>query len=132
MGRRHETWRTESNLWRKLRPSARAMRRDSTPAEAALWEHLRRGGLDGVSFRRQHPLDRFIVDFYAPALKLAVELDGGIHEARTTEDELRDQHLAMLGITVFRLPNVHVLEDLPSALLRLREVMTQRAAELQT
>jgi len=59
---------------------ARHLRRKATPAERHAWSLLRRRGILGLKFRRQHPLCGFIVDFYCPRLRLVLELDGGSHE----------------------------------------------------
>ena len=59
---------------------AKQLRHKMTPAERALWMALRRNGLDGFHFRRQQVIDGFIVDFYCDAAKLAIELDGTVHE----------------------------------------------------
>ena len=111
MAGRNETWRTKADLWRKLQPEVRAMRREPTSVEAVLWEQLRAGRLDGVKFRRQHPLDRFVVDFYAPEYQLAVEVDGDVHDTQQEQDAGREQHLARLGVSTVRFRNEAVLSD---------------------
>lgn len=90
---------------------SRGLRQRSTEAEALLWEHLRDKRLMGIKFRRQHSIGRYIVDFYAPALKLVVEVDGPIHlEAAQREyDMTRSRILATRGCTVLRLTNDEVL-----------------------
>jgi very-short-patch-repair endonuclease len=85
-------WRTPPDLWDKLKPLARQMRHEPTSAEAFLWQHLRRKQL-GVKFRRQHLIDRFIVDFYSHEAALVVEVDGPIHEYTSEEDALRQQFI---------------------------------------
>ena len=77
------------------------MRHNSTDTEAILWRQLA-GKRLGVAFRRQVPVDRYIVDFLAPARKLVVEVDGGIHSVRRTRDARRDRTLARLGYRVLR------------------------------
>lgn len=57
-------WQSPPELWEKLKPLARQMRREPTPAEKLLWQKLRQKQLLGFKFRRQHAIDRFIVDFY--------------------------------------------------------------------
>jgi hypothetical protein len=59
------------------------LRKKMTPAEIALWKHLKNKQLSGLRFRRQHPIDIFIVDFYCHYLKLVIELDRGIHKEPT-------------------------------------------------
>jgi hypothetical protein len=66
---------------------ARRLRRDMTDAERKLWQVLRREQIKGVSFRRQHPVGPFTLDFYAPALKLGIEIDGGQHATSVTVTE---------------------------------------------
>jgi very-short-patch-repair endonuclease len=63
-----------------VQQQARELRQELTPAEKVLWQALRDKQLAGFKFRRQHPIDRFIADFYCAACKLIVELDGGIHD----------------------------------------------------
>lgn len=101
-----------------LRERRRHLRQEATPAEELLWRHLRRRQLLGVKFRRQHPLDPYILDFYCPARSLAIELDGSQHfdlEA-VAYDERRSQNLAARGITVIRFTNDKVFEETESVL----------------
>ena len=74
-----------------LRSRARAMRGEPAPAEEKLWAHVRNRRLGGFKFRRQVPLQTFVVDFFCKESKLVVELDGGTHESgrRKTRCELR-------------------------------------------
>lgn len=63
----------------EIRLRARELRQPQTLAELELWKHLRNRQLEGIKFRRQYPLGRFIVDFYCPQAKLAIEIDGDTH-----------------------------------------------------
>ena len=63
---------------------ARELRQEATPAEQILWDALRAGRLDGHKFRRQHPVGRFILDFYCAKIRLCIELDGEAHEHSAT------------------------------------------------
>jgi guanylate kinase len=93
-------------------------RRAPTESEAQLWEALR-GGKLGVQFRRQVPLgDCFIVDFFAPAARLVVEVDGGYHRSRRSADARRDRKLRHLGYCVLRLPAALVMLEPAVALQR--------------
>jgi very-short-patch-repair endonuclease len=67
-----------------------------------LWYRLRNAQIDGASFRRQHPAGNYILDFYCPALQLAIELDGGQHAAAASRDSARDEWLSQRGVTVLR------------------------------
>ena len=91
-------------------------RRHATPAEAALWQCLRGRKLLGVKFRRQHPIAGFIVDFYAAAHGLALEIDGDVHDAQKDEDNRRSEILAAHGVRVLRMRNDLVLGDRDNAL----------------
>src|SRR5690606_8502911 len=86
---------------------ARALRRNATEAEVALWQHLRGRRLIGLKFRRQAPIERFIVDFYCPEKRLIVEVDGGQHTAES--DQARTGRLEALGYKVIRFWNNDVL-----------------------
>ena len=73
-------WKTSPQLWHRLKPLAREMRLNPTPAEDRLWQRLRRSQIHGTPFRRQHTIERFIVDFYCPQAQLVIELDGPINQ----------------------------------------------------
>lgn len=91
----------------------RELRSSLTPAEAALWQILRGSKLDGRKFRRQHSVGGYILDFYCPAEKLAIELDGQVHlSGRAREhDHARRIYLEGKGINVVRIENRYVFDD---------------------
>jgi very-short-patch-repair endonuclease len=89
---------------------AHRLRRDSTYPERLLWSRLR-GRAAGLRFRRQHPVRGFIVDFYAPAARLVVEVDGRSHEGREAADAERTRKLRSFGLDVIRVTNDDVLAD---------------------
>jgi very-short-patch-repair endonuclease len=96
---------------------ARLLRKKATDAERMLWRHLRNRNFAGYKFRRQHPFDRYILDFYCPAAKLAIELDGGGHYRRgQIRDRTRSAVLASQGIIVLRFWNHQVRQELDSVL----------------
>lgn len=81
-------------------------------AEAAVWEMLRGRRLDDLKFRRQMPVGPYVADFCCPALKLILELDGGVHALRGDSDARRDHWLtAKAGFTVLRFYNEAVLRN---------------------
>jgi very-short-patch-repair endonuclease len=98
---------------RRLTNFARAMRKKPTDAEAKLWSVLRFRQLDGHRFRRQRPVAGYIVDFYCPSRRLAIELDGGQHadEAQAEYDRIRTERLNEAGIRVVRYSDHDVLRD---------------------
>ena len=84
---------------------AKQLRREMTLAERRLWKALRRNAAEGFHFRRQQVIQGYIVDFYCNTVKLAIEVDGGVHGERTNYDELRDAVLARNGVHVVRISN---------------------------
>jgi len=102
---------------------ARGLRQAQTPAEAKLWRALRSGRLDGLKFRRQHPIEPYFVDFACEALRLVIEVDGGVHDddERVLKDELRQRNLEALGWLVLRFPNVEVMARLNDVLDVIRD-----------
>jgi very-short-patch-repair endonuclease len=116
---------TSPALWEKLKPLAKQMRHAPTPAEDVLWQKLRRHALGGIKFRRQHAIDRFIVDFYCATANLVVEVDGSIHEYTVEEDAVRQQFLEDVhGLTVLRFSNGDVLGNINSVLEVIGEYLT--------
>jgi very-short-patch-repair endonuclease len=83
------------------------MRREPTPAERRLWTWLRDRRFSGYKFHRQYPIAGFILDFYCPELKLAIELDGKHHGTAdmSAYDSARTIKLRALGLEILRLPN---------------------------
>ncbi len=103
----------------ELEQAARCLRERLTPAEAKLWDALQCRQLGGLKFRCQHPVGQFILDFYCPAQKLVVEVDGVIHEQQQDYDLARTVQLEAFGYRVLRFTNEEVLSDLPSVLERI-------------
>ena len=98
---------TDENLLK----NARELRRVDTRAEQQAWVLLRDRRMFGLKFRRQFPIESYIVDFYCDELKLVVELDGGVHDDpdQARNDEIRNIHLKELGYRVLRVPNGMVM-----------------------
>jgi very-short-patch-repair endonuclease len=90
----------------------KSLRKKATPAEAFLWNYLKRSQLEGRKFRRQHSIDNYIVDFFCFEECLAVELDSEIHNRQIKEDKIRDAYLLSKGIKVVRFENRFVFEHL--------------------
>jgi very-short-patch-repair endonuclease len=105
----------------KAYKNARRLRRDLSLPEKLLWVRLRRAE---VRFRRQHPIGPYVLDFYCPAAKLAIEVDGAAHDFgdRPQCDEARTEWLNEQGFMVLRIPAKDVLADpdaVADALLKL-------------
>ena len=113
------TRKSGARLWANLRPRARAMRHEPTPAEDMLWKRLRNRGAGGLKFRRQHAIGQFIVDFYCADANLVVELDGGAHKTRAVEDRLREHDLSMRTLKILRFRNDEVTADVERVLARI-------------
>ncbi|MEO6259634.1 MAG: endonuclease domain-containing protein [Thermoanaerobaculia bacterium] len=97
----------------RLKRFARRMRHVPTRAEQRRWRWLRHREFRGCKFRRQYPAGSFILDFYSPALRLAIELDGKQHqEAGMTEyDFRRSRYLEAHAIKVVRISNELLIRD---------------------
>jgi very-short-patch-repair endonuclease/type I restriction-modification system DNA methylase subunit len=97
---------------------ARKLRQQQTRAEELLWMCLRNRMLNGLKFRRQHPLGRYIADFYCAEKRLVIELDGAIHfhPDQQAYDQIRQQEIEARGLIVLRLRNQQVEYDLEHAL----------------
>ena len=97
---------------------ARTLRRRLTRPEAYLWTRLKGRQLDGLHFRKQHPLGPYVLDFYCDAARLCVEVDGQAHGTgdRPERDARRDQWLAEQGVRTLRLRAVFVLEEIEGAI----------------
>jgi very-short-patch-repair endonuclease len=105
------------------------MRHAPTTSELQLFQALR-GKRLGVAFHRQVPLlGRFIVDLYAPAVRLVVEVDGGYHGNRGRADARRDRALARAGYRVLRLEAELVMQDVALAVARVRELIAELRSE---
>ena len=113
---------------RFLKAPARTLRSNMTDAEQALWQRIRRKQIRSAQFYRQKPLLCYIVDFYCPAAKLIIELDGSQHyEAEhQAKDEQRDEALANLGLLGLRFDNRQVLQEMEAVLEAIDETMGER------
>jgi very-short-patch-repair endonuclease len=109
-----------------LKARSRELRKAGTSAEELLWDELRNGRLGGIRFRRQHPIDPFVVDFYCAKAKLVIELDGRIHIQQTEEDAARQENLEQRGLRVIRFKNEEIVNSLETAVARIRDVVEIR------
>jgi very-short-patch-repair endonuclease len=101
---------------------ARHLRKHMTRSEVVLWQALRGGRLDGHRFRRQHPFGAYVLDFFCASARLAVEVDGPVHEGERQGaiDHSRDRYLAARGVQTLRVEAAEVLGNGEDVLDRIR------------
>ena len=99
-----------------LKQKARQLRSHLTDSEIVLWSRLKGKQILGVQFYRQKPIGDYIIDFFAPKVKLVVEVDGSQHHEQKglDQDKLRDAYLAGLGLKVLRFNSNVVLRETDS------------------
>jgi very-short-patch-repair endonuclease len=115
-----------------IRQFARELRQPQTPAEVTLWQHLRNRNLK-YKFRRQHPIEFFIIDFYCAEAKLLIEVDGASHfqNSQIEYDQARTEYLEGLGYKIIRFTNHDVRYNINSVVARIIEEVEVRIQELQ-
>lgn len=100
---------------------ARKLRLNETDAEKELWKYLCNKKINGLRFRRQHPILYFIADFFCPSAKLVIEVDGGVHNipAQFEYDKNRDNELAAYGLKILRFTNAEVMNDIDEVIRKI-------------
>lgn len=103
---------------------ARYLRKEETKAEKILWRALR-GNKLGVKWRRQHPIDMYILDFYSPQINLCVELDGSPHKAKENKeyDKYREEYLKNKNIKTLRFWNSEIEKNIDTVLEKIKSVL---------
>ncbi len=106
----------------ELKDIRKKLRKSLTPAEARLWNCLKSKNL-GRKFRRQHSVGDYILDFYCPEIKLAVELDGASHNSsdKFKKDREKDEFLHSVGIKVLRLKSQYVIINLEGVIQEIKK-----------
>ncbi len=109
---------------------AELMRKKSTEAETILWKCLKKMRSEGFIFRRQHPIDIFIADFYCHRLKLVIEVDGGVHlnEEAKQYDDGRTGELERFGITVIRFTNDQVINNRDFVVKQIQDIINDQSS----
>jgi very-short-patch-repair endonuclease len=104
----------------------RTLRRNMTDAEKKFWSILRGRQIDGLKFRRQHPFENYILDFVCLEEKLVVEVDGGQHQKRLMEDNIRSNVLEQAGFRVLRFWNHEVLLELQAVAEKILQAVSRK------
>jgi very-short-patch-repair endonuclease len=112
----HHACRAETPHLAVLLERARSMRHEAAPAEQKLWRCLRARQLDGLKFKRQHPVGPFVADFYCAEQRLVLEADGASHAERERYDGSRTRWLNDHGYRVVRYDNADVHDHLDAVL----------------
>jgi len=101
--------------------ASRYLRKNETKTEEKLWRYLSKRGMIRAKFRRQHPIDQFILDFYCPSRKLAIEIDGDIHDYQKEYDIIRQRIIEAKGIKVIRFTNNQIIYSIDSVLKSIKQ-----------
>jgi adenine-specific DNA-methyltransferase len=112
-------------LRRKTVGSAREFRQAPTKSEAILWQAIRDRKLDGLKFRRQHPVGPYVADFCCTEARLIVEVNGPVHELQREQDRARQELLEAAGYHVLRVPSSEVEADVRQTVARIRAAVQQ-------
>ena len=116
---------------RRLKQAARRLRREMTDAERHLWSSLRGKQILGVQFYRQKPIGSYVVDFFAPAAKLVIEVDGSQHfePGPGHYDSVRTDYLKSSGLQVLRFDNRQVLLETEAVVERIFNIVQQELGD---
>jgi very-short-patch-repair endonuclease len=116
---------------KKTKNQRRFLRKNMTKWEVRLWNDLKGKKMFGLKIRRQFGVDNFIIDFYCPELKLAIEVDGDVHHFsdKKKADKAKDDYMNELGIKMVRVQNSDFDEDYETVLKYLERVFKDRAKE---
>jgi cyclase len=111
---------------------AKKLRNNQTDAEIYMWNYLSKIQINGVRFKRQHPILYFISDFYCHKVKLVIEIDGGYHNIpeQYQYDKNRDSELEGLGLKVIRFTNEQVIFEIEKTLKEIENVILIRLANV--
>lgn len=108
-------------------PLRKQLRREIPRSESILWAQLKGRKINDIKFRRQHGIGNYVIDFYCPKLKLAIEIDGDSHYTDDAEiyDQKRTAYLEALGIVVVRFTNTEVQQNLDGVITEIQSVIVR-------
>ncbi|MCK4407747.1 MAG: leucine--tRNA ligase, partial [Bacteroidales bacterium] len=116
---------TDSQMWALLKEKAKEARKKPTEAESIIWERLRNKQI-GYKIRRQHVIDRFIVDFVCLEKMTIIEIDGKIHDTQIEEDRERTEILNKLGFSVIRFSNDEVITSIDEVIEKISTYLNEK------
>jgi very-short-patch-repair endonuclease len=108
------------------------MRHVSTLEENLLWQRLRNRKVQGLKFRRQHTVDRFILDFYCSEASLAIEIEGSIHQYTPEQDAIRREYLESTGLKVLSFSNDEINNNLDNVVDKIATTAKESLVEKET
>jgi len=110
---------------RIVKGSRRYLRRQMPPAERLLWLYLRNRKIKGFKFRRQYSIGRYVMDFYCPKARLAIEVDGPTHLTKKARkyDQARQRQIEALHIRFLRINNLDVYNNLEGVIARISQIL---------
>ena len=114
-----------------LKEKAKGLRQDATLSEALLWNHLKQKQMYGYRFHRQKPILNYIVDFYAPELMLAIEIDGSSHNESALRDIKRQRAIEKQGVHFLRFLDDDVKQRMGDVLITIQEWIEQFEGNVQ-
>jgi very-short-patch-repair endonuclease len=117
---------------KEMEERRRSLRNQATITEVRLWECIHKKQILGIRFRRQYSIGKYIVDFYSPQLKLAIEIDGKSHDTQSKQeyDAIREKEIKQLGINILRFRNHEVLDELDNVVRKIEDTIKAFAEQL--
>ncbi len=111
----------------KLKERRRILRNNQTKTEKILWQILRKKQVEEIKFCRQYGIGQYIADFYAPSIKLVIEIDGDNHYSKIGReyDVERDSYMRSLNITILRIPNIEVKKKIEIVIEKIIKTVTK-------
>jgi very-short-patch-repair endonuclease len=110
----------------RILEAARLLRENTTSCENIIWERLKGKQIYGIRFRRQHPIDIFIADFYCHEARLVVEIDGEVHNQQKDYDIGRTAEMGKYDILVIRFTNIQVLIEIEEVIRTIEKTVKTR------
>ncbi len=116
---------------RKFKERSQELRKQGILGEVLLWKHLKKKQILGHQFFRQKPIDNYILDFFCKKLMLAIEIDGGSHNAKVEGDKFRQDTLELMGIRFLRFTEKEVQNNIESVVQNIKERVTALNSPLE-